>query len=286
MKVKEIIEAGWQNQKDFFTQLKIRKKLNDYAQKNDITLLYGKVHREFDPVFVLSTGRCGTAFLTQLLKADKTYVAFHEPVPEFFFHTQVAYKEYKTNPDKIAAMFDVARYEIIRNTFIADKKYIETNNRITFFAFQIAELYPNAKFIHLVRNPESFIKSGLGRNWYSGKSLYDEGRITSENFEYWNSLSQIEKIGWLWNETNQFAENFKLKFPNRIQTVKAEDLFTKTETQQSVFKFICAEIPSESILKKFNKKTNEGKKIDLNDIELQQINKCVSNIELKTKYEF
>jgi hypothetical protein len=286
MKVKEIIEAGWQNQKDFFTQLQIRKKLNDYAQKNDITLLYGKVHREFDPVFVLSTGRCGTAFLTQLLKADKTYVAFHEPEPEFFFHTQVAFKEHNSNPEKIAAMFDVARYELIRNTFISGKKYIETNNRITFFAFQIAELYPNAKFIHLVRNPESFIKSGLGRNWYSGKSLYDEGRITSENFEYWNSLSQIEKIGWLWNETNQFAEDFKLKFPNRVLTVTAEDLFTKTETQQSVFKFICAEIPSESTLKKFNKKTNEGKKIDLNDIDFQKIKKCVSNSELKTKYGF
>lgn len=287
MKVKQIVEAGWQSQKDFFSRLKTRKKLNDYALKNDITQLYNLVHQEYEPIFVLSTGRCGTAFLTHLLHSNKSIEALHEPEPEFFYHTILAHKEYPTNTEKVKAVFDVARYELIRNVFINEKKYVETNNRVTFFANQIAELYPKSKFIHLVRNPESFIKSGLGRNWYSGNSLYDEGRITNDA-DSWKSFSQIEKIAWLWNETNSFAEEFKNTISkDRFLFLKAEDLFKNTAHQLSVFDFVGVSKPSVTKLKRITAiKVNEGKSSLVSTEQIQKIKEEVLKLELRKKYNY
>lgn len=285
MKVKQIVEAGWQSQKEFISRLKTRKKLNEYALRNDITKLYDLVHQNFEPVFVLSTGRCGTAFLTNLLHSEKGIEALHEPEPEFFYHTTLAYQEYKSNPEKVKAVFDVARYELIRNVFINEKKYIETNNRVTFFANQIAELYPKSKFIHLVRNPESFIKSGLGRKWYSGNSLYDEGRIIS-NEDSWNGFSQIQKIGWLWNETNSFIEEFKMVHSN-VLTVKAEVLFKSSEEQLNIFDFLEIKKPSMSELKKrTSQKINEGMNKDFTSKELEEISTVVNGLSLSKKYNY
>jgi predicted DCC family thiol-disulfide oxidoreductase YuxK len=53
-------------------------------------------------------------------------------------------------------------------------------------------------------------------------------------------MTQIEKIAWLWNETNQFVDDFKasLRDPNRIMFVKAEDLFSGTEAVVRIFKLL------------------------------------------------
>ncbi|MDZ7690395.1 MAG: hypothetical protein U5K69_04470 [Balneolaceae bacterium] len=112
-------------------------------------------------------------------------------------------------PEIVSKIVDAARYEQIRNAWLLDKKYIETNNRITFFCYALSELFPKSQFIHLVRQPEAFITSGLARDWYSNSVLHDEGRIKPTD----NELQQVEKIAWLWNETNHFIEQFKREIP-------------------------------------------------------------------------
>lgn len=285
MKVKDIVKEMIHSNREHLTNLKIRKKLTEYVKSNDVNQLYSIVHETYEPVFVLSTGRCGTALMTNLFEANDSLKAYHEPSPEFFYHTLMAFNQHKSSPDKISAVFDVARYELIRNTFIEGKRYIETNNRVTFFANQIATLYPKAKFIHLVRNPHSFIKSGISRNWYSGHSLYDEGKIKSDS--NWNQYSQIEKIGWLWNETNSFIEEFKLNNPAKILTIKAESLFTEIKTQKSIFEFISVKAPSDSVLKRISShKVNEGGKMEFSEEQRQKIQLCVSQLSLCKKYDY
>lgn len=285
MKIKDIIGGSLGSQKEFVDNLKLQKKISDYAKNNSVVELYSKVHNDYSPVFVLSTGRSGTAFLTNMLEADKSLKVFHEPDPVFSYHTKFAFENYKKNPDVVKAMFDTARYELIRNTFIEKKRYVETNNRISFFAFQLAELFPKAKFIHLVRNPSSFIKSGLARDWYSNHSIFDEGRI-SKGGNDWNSKSPIEKIGWLWNETNSFIEEFK-KQQEGVHFVKAEDLFSSAEEQIKIFEFLELKKPSNSELqKRTSKKVNKGKDISIDNKIKNEISEMSKQLPLCKLYGY
>jgi hypothetical protein len=262
----EILKDYLSHNKAFFEHLRNKKSIND-RKDVDFAALSSKVHEEFDPIFVLSTGRNGTLLLTNLLGKSKEAIVLHEPEPELSMPSKLAYEKHLSDPTFVSGMFEGARYEYLRTAFLLHKKYIETNNRITFFAFEIAKLYPNSKFIHLVRNPSSFIKSGLGRNWYSGETLYDEARIVMNDSKVWNTLNQYEKIAWLWNETNQFIEEFKTTIEStRVLTVKAEDLFKSVQISNDIFTFCeLNPISNSAIAKIIGTKTNAGKAVLTDD---------------------
>lgn len=174
----------------------------------------------YQPVFFLSTGRTGTQLFANLLNKCKEIKTFHSPKPELISQSKHAYKVYaekdysfdgKTN-DSFAQVFLTSREELLYKTYLHGFRYIETNNRISFFAPAIKHLIPNAKFIYVYRHPGEFIRSGIRRNWYSGKHPHDHGRIDptklSPHYSKWADYDLIQKISWLWNESNDFIERF------------------------------------------------------------------------------
>jgi hypothetical protein len=189
--------------------------------------------------------------------------AHHEPAPELVYFGKYAY-EHPQLAKELSLAIDAARYELIRDAFLLGLSYVETNNRITFFAHQLAALFPKARFLHLIRKPEAFVKSGLGRNWYAGEKIQDEGRITPldrETQEKWISWNQTQKIAWLWNATNQFIEDFKQTLPaERCLTVLAEHLFKDPEVTNRITDFLLLErFPLPVIQKAISKPVNKGK---------------------------
>jgi hypothetical protein len=50
------------------------------------------------PVFVLSTGRCGTQWLTELLRCDPAMWVNHSDYPELIRHSRLAYERYRESP--------------------------------------------------------------------------------------------------------------------------------------------------------------------------------------------
>ena len=227
--------------RDVIGQRPLLKRPDDYANLPQI------VHEQARCCFVLSTGRCGTALLTRLLKLSKETRCEHQPSPELVHFSRLAYESPREDSYKFKMGIDMARYELIENAFLRDQIYVETNNRITFFAPFLAEVFKRATFIHLVRHPGDFVRSGIRREWYSGKGYHDAGRIvpTDSSPESWDKMTQIEKIAWLWNETNQFIEDFKMSLegPDLIMLVKAEDLFSTPEMAAKIFRFLQLEPP-------------------------------------------
>lgn len=172
---------------------------------------------EFKPVFFLSTGRTGTKLFTEIMQRGGKSLVLHSPRPELIKEGKQVYETLKNSSaneetvrELIFAIFLTAREQLLYKAYIKNRIYIETNNRITFFAPIIKEFIPNAKFVYLYRHPGEFVRSGIRRKWYSGTHAHDVGRIVALDSEmmYWNELNPIEKISWLWSETNGFIESF------------------------------------------------------------------------------
>ncbi|HDL18267.1 MAG TPA: hypothetical protein ENH29_04370 [Bacteroidetes bacterium] len=194
------------------------------------------------PAFVLSTGRAGTLLLNRLLLPAPNAHAVHAPRPELIRASKRAYEEIDRQPEIFAETFKSAREELIFEAALHNQIFIETNNRITFFAPVIRRVFPNAVFIHLTRRPADFVRSGLRRKWYSGTEDHDLGRIVpiqGEAAEKWDRFSLIEKIGWLWNETNRFIADFTATLkPEDFLFIRAEDLFTHIEITKKIYEFL------------------------------------------------
>ena len=280
MKVLQVFRDLIKANKDFYKGLKDKKQMSKV--NIDPVQMYETVHSKSRPCFVLSTGRSGTMLLSRILEKCSETSVYHSPELELEYFSKFAYHN-QDNSALLKNIVDAARYEFIRNDYLIGNTYIETNNRITFFAYQLAELYPNARFLHLIRNPESFIRSGLRRNWYQG-NFHDEGRITpadGKHAEKWTSYTQPEKIAWLWNETNAFIEQFKLKHPESVKTVFAEDLFSDPHSAMEILTFFeCDGLNTSKLQKMIKRPINKGvgKTVDFD------IDQVASLLPLKGQY--
>lgn len=212
---------------------KLKKIKNSNLEDYYYTLLFGiskkKVNKYFlrttnfkylpAPIFFLSTGRCGTNWFEKLLSHDKSICVFHEPTPNLSIQGKKAFELNNSNisineNELLKEVFLAAREHYLRHSFKVGKRYIETNNHLTFLASQIAEVIPQAKFVHLYRHPGEFVTSAINRGFFSEKNQEDIKRIKPKSDKNWINKNQIQKCSWLWNETNLFIEQFKLKNEN------------------------------------------------------------------------
>lgn len=215
-------------------------------------------------VFVPNTGRAGSMQLAEVLALSPEVIAQHEPSPMLLNLGAVAYQT------GCAGLEWSTLIHGIRDDFVAFANhagclYAETNNRLTFLAPAIASAYPGSRFIHLHRHPLDFIKSGLGRRWYSGSGV-DYSLITPRPDDpiapRWSDMSQIEKIAWLWARTNGETGDFMASLaPERGFVLPAEDLFrADSRTISALFEFLGIPAPaSAAVNRTLSKRMNAGK---------------------------
>ena len=231
-------------------------------RENDFNDLY-------PPVFFLSTGRTGTKWFADLFSKNKKTLVFHVPKPDLSVQGVFAYNLFKAgslDKDKdlwrsIAEIFLAGREQHLRYSYKTDKQYIETNNFLTFFAPVLAELLPNAKFVHIYRHPGEFVRSAINRNYYSDNDNNLMRRIKPIDgyyYDTWDNLSQLEKSAWLWNETNLFLEDFKSKI-NRDRVFSFNFNELTLENVKSLTQFIGVDLKENTIRKNMQKKKNVQK---------------------------
>jgi hypothetical protein len=256
MRKDKLLKEWFEFNTKYWKALKLRAKLHGHLKDSDV--LPEDVLAQAAPVFVLSTGRVGTMLLTRLFELEKGLHIEHEALPEMLYTGKLAYAD-PSNIEFTKGAFMAGRYEAIRDCQLQNLRYVETNNRLTFFAPAMAALFPNAKFIHLLRHPDSFVSSGIQRNWYTGKTITDEGRIAPAKDS--GIERQQDKIAWLWNATNAFIDDFKEGAgKDRTLTVRSEDLFSNAEEAERILNWLDFKADKTSIQKVLNRPVNTSRK--------------------------
>jgi hypothetical protein len=109
------------------------------------------------------------------------------------------------------------RDEIVFRSFRDGLVYVETNNRVTYIADLLLELYPKSRFVHVFRHPYDFIRSGMRRAYYNGH-MRDSARIIPAPEDpyrsQWATLSAMEKVAWYWATVNSECIQFLDQVPS------------------------------------------------------------------------
>lgn len=226
----------------------IQKDIDSYKRKKQVGIHYPKSFNDIinqKTVFILSTGRCGTKWLTELLKKSQSIIVEHDPSPKIYFQSQYIYKK-NFDQKTIFSSFIHARYQYLFDSYCDNKQYVETNNRITFYAKAIANKMPNSRFVHIVRHPYEVIRSGMRRNWYGELNTELSGHITPRadeiEFDVWKNYTREQKIAWLWKRTNEIIEEFKsIIGSERILTIKTSEMFQNDLLLVELLHFIGAD---------------------------------------------
>jgi hypothetical protein len=166
--------------------------------------------------FVVSTGRSGTKTMAKTLSGLPGCTCRHEPAPELILESSaLRYGE-----------FDVERLKRIliktRSPVVEGNVYGESNQTLSLIIPILAQAFPDAKFVWLVRNGLDVVASTVGRQWYTGHSAnhdrYDDcpplerawidGRIQGDRCHdvpeaQWEEMNPFARCCWYWSYINR-----------------------------------------------------------------------------------
>lgn len=206
-----------------------------------------------NPIFIISTGRTGTHFLTHFFNNNFENVkAFHEPDIDVY-DLNMQYLRGDISDHRARMMFRdfrIRRFNELKTENI--KNYIESNNNLSYLIPIIKKEFKNYKIIHIQRNGKETVRSMYSKEttgkWVGSVPLLSKddprNRLKATFFEddpyfkKWNKLSRFQKICWLWAKKD--SEIFKnTKNDDRTEVFKFRDLFIdkKKKTWERLFNF-------------------------------------------------
>ena len=215
-----------------------------------------------EPFFIVSSGRSGTAMLHKALSAVPGVEMHHEYMVQI---TQpLAVKRY------LGLVGEEECRRVIAETHGAAIRYCEadhwgdSSNKLSWLIPDLAALFPEARFVHLVRDGRKVCSSyfhKLGAECYDDRSTanfqahYDDFRLPPPPPEkkYWwptprkgssdaarfRSFSQFERICWHWAELNRVVlKELEGLAPDRSLFLRLEDLRESPSAVSGLYHFL------------------------------------------------
>lgn len=189
------------------------------------------------PVFVMSSGRCGTLALLRLLERSNNVLGFHTLLMYVanIDRNHILYRILEGRFDKEVLKELLGNYLQTRAaewfyTLRQGKTPVIVNHLDTPFAPFNAVFHPESRFLHLHRDDARTYQSLLTKNQWGGQlqhwrydPAFPDGRFVCRLDE---GLSIEEHIAWYLNLTRVFSETFmKTIAPGRAVSIRSEDLF-------------------------------------------------------------
>ncbi|MBI2966768.1 MAG: hypothetical protein HYY40_03010 [Bacteroidetes bacterium] len=171
---------------------------------------------------VLSTGRTGTMWLTDLLSNAAGACVMHEPVPEEQIANVRAFR------DKDFARNYLINFRLremaLRCRLTLSSVYGEVNPALKYFAPLFREFIPTVKIIHVIRDGRDVVRSVFSRDPFTEKDKrnYLPPQECIDPLQ-WNYMDRFEKICWVWSYENGFLRE------NSDLSVKFEDIILSYE---------------------------------------------------------
>jgi hypothetical protein len=215
------------------------------------------------PFFIVSSGRSGTAMLHKALSAVAGVEMHHEYMVQII--QPLAVKNY-------LGLVDPAQTaKIIADTYGAAihhsqaRHWGDSSNKVSWLIPELAETFPDARFVHLVRDGRKVASSyfhKLGDECYDDRSTailqahYDAPLLhpaPPPEKKYWwplprhgardakrfRSFGQFERICWHWAEVNRLAlEELSRLAPERTMFVRLEELRAAPSEVRALYDFL------------------------------------------------
>lgn len=185
-------------------------------------------------VFIVGTGRCGTASLAALLSAIPDGRVVHEITPQLFSEVNASFR---------GTLSRSALVELLRRT--RDPASIggsalsgEANQRLSFVLPALAEAFPHARVVWLLRDGRDAVASMQRRLWYHPRemALRSRGarpwalhRIQGDDTgdlspDAWTRLDSFARCCWYWSFTNRLIDHERVRLSLPVLPIRIERL--------------------------------------------------------------
>jgi hypothetical protein len=186
--------------------------------------------------FVVSTGRSGSKTTAALLSLISGCICLHEPAPELILESSAYRYGTITEPELRRLLKET------RSPYLNGSVYCESNQTLALIIPLLCKVFPQARYIWLMRNGLDMVASAYAKQWYSGHSenhdryedcppierAWIDGRIEGDRCGDMNRLEwlQLDRFGrccWYWNYVNRLIETDLERYAsNRYELLRLE----------------------------------------------------------------
>lgn len=217
--------------------------------------------------FIVSSGRSGTAMLHKALSAAGDVEMNHEYMVH---HVQpLGVRRYLGLAGRDEALGTLASTHGAAIRFSQARHWGDSSNKLSWLIPELAQLAPDAKFVHLVRDGRKVAGSyfnKLGAECYDDRSTrvlqahYDGAPAPPPEKKYWwpvprrgdpladafRSFDQFARIAWHWSEINRAILDSLAALPAERHTfVRLEDLLVSPALVRALLRFLDLEYRDE-----------------------------------------
>jgi hypothetical protein len=183
-------------------------------------------------IFILGTGRSGTHWLGYILQAHPDIRVTVEEKPMFLWSTEMALR-----PATRATLFpQLAHVYRQQHALSAPRHYVDKSHPNIWIAEQLADEFPGALFLGILRNPYATTASMLRHegilDWQKRWKEFPVPNlflgITEENAGGYDSMSVARQCGLRWRAHREQMERVKNALGSRIKVFRYEDVIKQT----------------------------------------------------------
>lgn len=262
-------------------------------------------------IFIVSSGRSGTQMMEKLLKGIPTLEIHHEylcthvqPLAAIYYMKLI---DKETVKKELKAIYGSAIY------YCQKPYWCDSSNKVSWLIEPLFELFPDSKFVHLVRDGRKVVSSYLHK---LGDEIYDDESVKimqdwllnhhslpkppPEKKYWWNipqkgqpfaeefpKFNQFQRICYHWVEVNRVIFKSLAKIPkNQKLFCKLENLTTRKDVLKNFLNFFEVEY-NESFFEMLKRphNVNVPKDFPLTDIQRKQFEEIAHDVMVKLGYD-
>lgn len=187
-------------------------------------------------VFVASSGRSGSMTIAKWLNGHERIIGRHEARLQLVqWSTELAEGRVKQD-ETLSRLKDLY---LDGTVYDPSRVHVESDQKLYNLLPLLAEVFPQARFIWLLRSGVDVVASLVGRGWYAEipgsfqeqnfawwwKNWRVRGDRTNPPAAGWADMGQFEKCAWYWAHVNATIESSLDKFPEeRVLRIRLEDI--------------------------------------------------------------
>ena len=219
------------------------------------------------PVFILGSGRCGTFQISRLLESVGEIEAHHEYLFENILKSAVLYRMNAIKNEDVKSILTKTHRPAIH--YSEKKFWVDSSNALPWIIEPLYEMFPNARFIHLIRDGRKVVSSFYNK---FSDVVYDDRCVSIVNewienpqtvpepspekkywrpfpvkgdpfFDEFKKYNRFQKLCYYWQDVNLSIRNSLKKIPDTQKSfVRLEDLTSNTEALNDFLEIFDTEI--------------------------------------------